>query len=445
MTGHLDGSGQQGNLNVRNQQIRNYVLAHNKTLYDFADIESYNPDGVNYLIRNATDACNYDMNNNGRTTQNTAEPPQPTDGDGNWATEWQNGHIQGTDWYSCTAAHTQPLNANRKAYAAWWLWARLGGWTPGNAPVAAFTANATGGTAPLAVRFTDTSSDSPATWNWSFRNVTGNNTVVRFSQARNPAATFGVGNYSISLNASNSAGYSVSAQVTYINVSKAVIVPVAAFTANVTAGTAPLPVRFTDTSSDSPATWNWSFRNVTGNNTVVRFSQARNPTATFGVGNFSISLNASNSAGYSVSAQVTYINVSKAVIVPVAGFTTLSPASGTAPLTVAFTDQSTNTPTSWNWSFGDGSFANASQKNPVHTYASPGTFTVSLNATNSAGSDTVTAAGYITVNPPLPAVTAVAPASGPVAGRHPGHAHRYPVYRCNRCPVRNHSRYRSQC
>jgi hypothetical protein len=32
------------------------------------------------------------------------------------------------DWYECGAAHTQPLNANRKAYAAWALFARLAGW-----------------------------------------------------------------------------------------------------------------------------------------------------------------------------------------------------------------------------------------------------------------------------------------------------------------------------
>jgi hypothetical protein len=34
------------------------------------------------------------------------------------------------NWYSCSSAHSQPLNANRKAYAAWWLWAVLAGWNP---------------------------------------------------------------------------------------------------------------------------------------------------------------------------------------------------------------------------------------------------------------------------------------------------------------------------
>jgi PKD repeat protein len=109
MTGHLVGSGENGNLNQRNEQIRAWVRSHNRILYDFADIESYDPDGlVNYMQLNADDGCNYDG--------------------GNWATAWQDTHTEGNDWYDCGAAHTQPVNANMKAYAAWNLWARLAGW-----------------------------------------------------------------------------------------------------------------------------------------------------------------------------------------------------------------------------------------------------------------------------------------------------------------------------
>jgi len=108
MTGHTDGSGLTGNLHVRNQQIRDYCEANDKVLYDFEDIESYDPDGTYFGDRNVADSCDY----NG----------------GNWATEWQDSHTQGVDWYSCDSAHSQPLNANLKAYAAWWLWARLAGW-----------------------------------------------------------------------------------------------------------------------------------------------------------------------------------------------------------------------------------------------------------------------------------------------------------------------------
>lgn len=51
-----------------------------------------------------------------------------------------------------------------------------------------------------------------------------------------------------------------------------------------------------------------------------------------------------------------------------------------------FTDQSLNDPDSWLWDFGDGN--TSTEQNPVHTYAAPGTYTVCLAVSNSAGSDT---------------------------------------------------------
>ncbi len=82
---------------------------------------------------------------------------------------------------------------------------------------------------------------------------------------------------------------------------------------------------------------------------------------------------------------------------PVANFVG-SPTSGDAPLTVSFTDQSTNNPTSWSWDFGDGGTSTA--QNPSHTYNSAGTYTVKLTATNDCGSDTQTKVDYITVTEP---------------------------------------------
>lgn len=82
--------------------------------------------------------------------------------------------------------------------------------------------------------------------------------------------------------------------------------------------------------------------------------------------------------------------------------------TGTVPLTVSFTDHSTNNPTSWSWNFGDGQYATGS--NPSHTYLSTGIFTVSLTASNSLGTDSVTKVAYITVAdvvvPPEPTITA---------------------------------------
>ena len=123
MTGHLDGSGVEGQLNVNNNQIRDYCRNNKKILYDFADIESYDPDGnVNYMELNANDNCDYNT----------------TGGDSrNWALDWQSSHTENVDWYSCDPAHTQALNGNRKALAVWWLFARMAGWSP-NATSASF-------------------------------------------------------------------------------------------------------------------------------------------------------------------------------------------------------------------------------------------------------------------------------------------------------------------
>jgi len=71
---------------------------------------------------------------------------------------------------------------------------------------------------------------------------------------------------------------------------------------------------------------------------------------------------------------------------PVAAFNA-SPLSGPAPLNVTFSDSSTGDPTAWQWSFGDGSTSN--ERSPVHMFIESGSFQVSLNASNSAGSSTI--------------------------------------------------------
>jgi hypothetical protein len=116
MTGHLDGSGLQGTLHLRNEQIRQWCRQSGRVLYDFADIETWDPDGRYFGDRVPNDACDYDSNGDGKR-------------DRNWAVDWQNSHTRGADWFDCSSAHSQPLNANMKAYAAWWLFARLAGWS----------------------------------------------------------------------------------------------------------------------------------------------------------------------------------------------------------------------------------------------------------------------------------------------------------------------------
>ncbi len=90
-----------------------------------------------------------------------------------------------------------------------------------------------------------------------------------------------------------------------------------------------------------------------------------------------------------------------------------SPTSGKAPLKVQFTDKSSNSPTSWKWSFGDGKYS--AEKNPAHTYSKAGKYTVSLTVKNAAGSNTLKRSSYINAADPLKAPIAsfsVFPRSG---------------------------------
>jgi PKD repeat protein len=81
----------------------------------------------------------------------------------------------------------------------------------------------------------------------------------------------------------------------------------------------------------------------------------------------------------------------------VASFTG-TPITGSAPLTVTFTDTSTGQITTWGWSFGDNT--GSSVQHPQHTYASAGTYAVTLTINSPGGSKTATRQGYITVIAP---------------------------------------------
>jgi PKD repeat protein len=70
-----------------------------------------------------------------------------------------------------------------------------------------------------------------------------------------------------------------------------------------------------------------------------------------------------------------------------------------AGMTVNYTDLSTFTPTSWSWTFQSGTPPTSNQQNPAVVYNTPGTYSVTLTATNGNGGNTVTKTTYITVSP----------------------------------------------
>ena len=83
---------------------------------------------------------------------------------------------------------------------------------------------------------------------------------------------------------------------------------------------------------------------------------------------------------------------------PVSDFTSTLPRKFCSGGTVTYTDASLLSPTSWAWSFPGGTPSSSTAQNPVVTYNTPGTYSVTLTATNANGpGTTMTKTGYITV------------------------------------------------
>lgn len=106
MTGHTDGTSG-ATLARNNQLIRDYVRAHGKVLFDFADIESHDPAGRYY--------------------------PNDEEGACTWCDAWCNAHPDDCTALPRECAHsdateTQRFNCKLKANAFWWMMARLAGW-----------------------------------------------------------------------------------------------------------------------------------------------------------------------------------------------------------------------------------------------------------------------------------------------------------------------------
>jgi PKD repeat protein len=261
------------------------------------------------------------------------------------------------------------------------------------APIANFTASPLSGTAPLTVAFTDWSTNTPTSWIWEYKNATV--PWTQFSTAQNPSNIIfpAAGTYDIQLNATNAIGSNTATKIGYITVS--VAPPVAGFTGTPTLGITPLTVAFTDTSTNTPTSWRWAYKNASVGWT--QFATTQNPSFTFATGTYDINLTVTNAGGPDDEIKNGYITVTN-IAPPVAGFTG-TPTSGNAPLTVVFTDSSTNGPTSWRWAYKTASVGwtqFATTQNPSFAFAA-GTYDINLTATNAGGSNTFTMPVYITV------------------------------------------------
>ncbi|MBL4577505.1 MAG: PKD domain-containing protein, partial [Flavobacteriales bacterium] len=251
-----------------------------------------------------------------------------------------------------------------------WLFA--GGIAIAQPPVAEFTSDITSGCFPITVNFTDLSTNSPTSWDWDFGNSNG-------STLQNPSAVYSAaGFYTVTLIACIGVVCDTIIKTNYIS---AYNYPIADFTASVTYGCAPLTMQFFDISTpvSSPITsWNWDFGDGFS-------STLANPIHTYATPDvYNVSLGIADGLGCTDSKFASnYIIVSTP---PTLTYTVDNAYSCTSPLNVTFTNTSTQGTypvSSWFWLFGDG--FSSTNADPVHNYATSGSYTVQLIATDSIG------------------------------------------------------------
>ncbi|MEI6408538.1 MAG: PKD domain-containing protein [Bacteroidota bacterium] len=240
-------------------------------------------------------------------------------------------------------------------------------------PMASFTYTPASGCAPLSVQYTSTSSANVVSYSWLFPGGTPSSSTLQ-----NPVVVYSTpGLYGASLTVTNTVGSASSSLGDIITVSTT---PAAAFTSTANGTT----VVFTNSTTNATS-YSWNFGD-SGTST------AANPTHTYANdGTYTVVLTATNACGSSTSTQV--VTVSSA---PTASFTA-NTTSGCAPLAVQFTSTSSANTVTYDWQFPGGTPSSSTAQNPLVTYNTPGSYSVTLTVGNSAGTNSAVQTNYITV------------------------------------------------
>lgn len=238
-------------------------------------------------------------------------------------------------------------------------------------PVAEFSANRTSGAEPMTVQFTDQSTGVPATWSWVFGDG-------ETSSEQNPVHTYSEsGIYNVRLTVTNSAGTDSETKYEYITVEEGMQASFTYVTSN-PENLAPLTVAFTDTSNGSPTLWFWNF----GDGYI---SREQNPIHTYSnPGDYVITLTVTDSWRSTSTSQTLQVKHRLA-----ADFSAQPTTTGSVPLTVMFTDESTGDPNTWTWVISrdalNVTIFEPGSSNEVYTFNEPGVYDVRLSVTDEYG------------------------------------------------------------
>ena len=234
-------------------------------------------------------------------------------------------------------------------------------------PVVNFTATPTDGCAALQVNFQDLSTNSPASWNWSFPGA-----IPTSSTLQDPVVLYPVpGVYTVTLTATNPAGSNTLTKTEYIVAGGP---PTAGFSFAVAGYSA----SFINTSSANASSWSWDFGDG-----ATSSLQDPPPHAYEEDGVYEVTLIADSGCGTSTWTDTVVISNP-----PLAGFSA-NPASGCVPLTVYFTNESTSNAETFSWSFPGGDPAASTEENPVVVYSDDGVYQAILITSNGNGNDTL--------------------------------------------------------
>ncbi len=260
---------------------------------------------------------------------------------------------------------------------------------------------ASGGTTSLSATATDSHTGHTVTWSWNDGGAGGSFSPSATSQ--NPSYTAAVNNTDSDRTVTLSVtGLSSGADARSDTKSTTLTVQPAShpLTVNATATPSTVASRGTTalsaTASDTVATWSWEDGGAGGS--FSPSASVQNPSYTAPANHsgsditVTLTVTATGSGATPPTAQHAVSLTVTSTSLPKADFSA-SPLSGRVPLGVAFTDASTNAPTSWSWDFGDGT--GATDQNPSHSYTKGGPYTVALTTSNAGGSDTATKSDYI--------------------------------------------------